>query len=78
MKPLNEVDLESLPEVKINIFTLRESIKRGVKLGIDPLKINVKREDPDIKDEILQVAFDKMVESRTDKIMEVIINELYL
>ena len=75
MKQLSEIDLESLPEKTIDVFTLRESVKRGVKLNTKPWEILSGHQYKGI---LFQDQYDNLIEEHTDNIMIVIINELFL
>ena len=70
--PLSEIDFESLLDIKVNIFTLRDTIERGVKLNIIPMDI------PSMGKDDLQKKYDALVVEQTDNIMTIIINELYM
>lgn len=70
--PLSEIDLESLLDIKVNVFTLRATIERGVKLNVIPMDLPHEAKDD------LQKIFDALIRKQADNIMTVIINELYM
>lgn len=76
MKSIKEILIAELPAKRIEATTIHDSVKRGVKSSIEPWQFA--QSNPDLSGESLQKAYDKEVEMRTDKIMEVIINEIYL
>ena len=75
--PLKEIDLRLLPQSNpLDAVTLYNVIERGVKNTMEPWKFAQYHED--LTDIALQKAFDKEIEERTNKIMTVIISELFL
>jgi hypothetical protein len=72
---LSGIDLESLPEKEINAFTLRASIERGVKNAIKPWQMDM---PPETSETQLKGVYNVMVEEYTNKIFEIVLNELYL
>ena len=76
LKPLSEIDLEKLPLFPaLDYFTLRETIKRGVKLSYPPWQIS--RENPGASDKQIQVLFDETVEKVVDNIMLVLVHNYF-
>ena len=73
---LSGIDLESLPEKEISVFTLRGSIERGVKSVIRPWQVAKELDDPG--DHSLQAAYETRVKELTDGILEIVVNEIYL
>jgi hypothetical protein len=75
LKKIKEIDLEKLPFTpRLNYFTLRSTVERGVKHAIKPWQL-VAEMPPETSENVLQGVYNVMVREYTDAIMEIIINE---
>jgi hypothetical protein len=76
MKSIKEIIIDELPAKRIEATTLYNSVKRGVKASIEPWQFA--QNNPELSGNALDEAYNKEVESRTENIMTVILNEIYL
>jgi hypothetical protein len=76
LKPLKEIQLEKLPKSKpLDVFTLYESVRRGVKNAVKPWMLDM---PPETSDTQLQGVYNETVKEYTDAIMTILINELFI
>ena len=76
LKKLREIDMESLPEVNhLNVFTLSNSIERGLRCAIKPWQLDMPKETSDNQ---LQGVYNVMIQEYINSIMEVVINEIFI
>lgn len=75
LKKFTEIDLEALPCLpKMDVFTLRGTIERGVKKAIKPWMLAAEL-PVETSDYQLQGIYDEAIKEYTDSILSVFINE---
>lgn len=76
MKTIKEVIINDLKAKQVKASDLYSSVRRGVKASIESWQFA--QMNPDLSGELLQVAYNAEVEMRCERIMQVVLEEIYL